>query len=146
MHNLKKPSWYTSIHSLTDGKLCSYKANFGCEKYLSIVQNFNLRRSLTRLRLSAHQLAIEKGRYMGIPRHNRVCPRCSSGEIEDEMHFLFNCNSLKNERHKLISIIDNNCINFTKLDIKSKLIWLMSNENTDILYELCSFINMYEKQ
>jgi hypothetical protein len=67
LHNLKKPSWYTSIHSLTDGKLCSYKANFGCEKYLSIVQNFNLRRSLTRLRLSAHQLAIEKGRYMGIP-------------------------------------------------------------------------------
>jgi hypothetical protein len=43
-----------------------FKANFGCEKYLSIVQNFNLRRSLTRLRLSAHQLAIEKGRYMGI--------------------------------------------------------------------------------
>jgi hypothetical protein len=62
------------------------------------------------------------------------------------MHFLFNCNSLKNERHKLISIIHNNCSNYTKLDIKNKLIWLMSNENTDILYELCSFINMYEKQ
>ena len=31
------------------------------------------------------------GRYDQIPRENRLCLSCRSSEIEDEIHFLFNC-------------------------------------------------------
>ena len=33
----------------------------------------------------------EPGRYDRIPRKNTLCPSCRSSEIEDEIHFLFNC-------------------------------------------------------
>ena len=44
--------------------------------------------ALTRLRLSAHQLKIETGRWSRIPRDQR---RCKCGGIEDEAHVLFHC-------------------------------------------------------
>jgi hypothetical protein len=46
----------------SDGKLSTYltvKNNFGFEKYLDKIKNFEQRRTLTRFRISAHKLAIE---------------------------------------------------------------------------------------
>jgi hypothetical protein len=40
----------------------------------------------------------------------------------------------------LIQCITDNCINFIKLANKDKFIWLMNNENKDILITLCSYI------
>ena len=74
-----------------------------------------------------------------LPRHNRTYPRCDSGEVEDEKHFLFNCNSLILHQSKLLSCIDANCTQFKTLDNKNKLIWLMNSENKDVLLELCNF-------
>ena len=45
---------------------------------------------LSKLRISAHKLAIEGGRYLNIPKHERICTACNSGEVEDEEHFLLN--------------------------------------------------------
>jgi hypothetical protein len=53
----------------------------------------------TQLRISCHQLKIETGRYQGTLLHDRKCERCSSGEVEDEYHFLFHCNKLENDRN-----------------------------------------------
>lgn len=140
--------WNNNLKKHADGKLSNYmlcKNNFGCEKYLSIINNFELRRSLTRLRLSAHSLKIEKGRYQGIPRHDRTCSRCSGDEVEDEIHFLLHCHALNDRRNKLLSCIEENCSNFKKLDSKNKFIWLMNVENKEILSELCIFIKNNEK-
>ena len=66
----KKP-----INQFSESKLNIYnicKNNFGLEKYLTIVNNFELRRSFTKLRTFSHRLQIELGRYQGVPRHNRV--------------------------------------------------------------------------
>ena len=41
---------------------------FGYEEYLNIVQNFTFRRELTKIRLSAHNLMIEKGPHKQINR------------------------------------------------------------------------------
>jgi coenzyme F420-reducing hydrogenase alpha subunit len=78
------------INQFSDSKLkiCYIcKNNFDLEKYLTIVNNFEQRRSFTKLRTSSHRLQIELGRYQGVPRHNRVCTKCSSNVIEDELHF-----------------------------------------------------------
>ena len=45
----------------------THKTNVACEKYLSLVKNRTHRRTLTKLRLSDHCLAIEKGRHSKPP-------------------------------------------------------------------------------
>jgi hypothetical protein len=59
----------------SEGKLRTYttfKVHFGCANYLSVIGNFEHRRCLTKLRISAHRLHIETGRYQGIPPHQRL--------------------------------------------------------------------------
>ena len=36
-------------------------------------------------------LPIEKGRWLGIPRHERVCRLCNAIQLGDEFHYLFSC-------------------------------------------------------
>ena len=97
-------------------------------------------RSFTRLRTSSHRLRIEIGRYQGIPRHNRICTKCSANEIEDEIHFLFQCSKYKDDRELTLHEVENTCSNLSYLDDQNKLIWLLSNENPDLLNKVCRFI------
>ena len=48
----------------------------------------NTDEGVARLRISAHFLPIEKGRYEGTPREKRVCPLCFSRSTGDEQHYL----------------------------------------------------------
>ena len=71
-----------------EGKLDTYvkiKTNFGFEKYL-LCLSFEQRKLICRLRTSSHNLQIERGRYFGIPRNQRLCTKCSMNVIEDEKH------------------------------------------------------------
>ena len=69
----------------------------GSEKYLTLVNDPEARKSLTRLRISAHNLFIERGRYENplIPREDRICLHCSlkfgARHIESEHHVLLDC-------------------------------------------------------
>ena len=64
-----------------------FKTEIGHENYLEIISCERERINLSRLRLSNHQLMIEKGRHQKIPKEQRFCPICPN-EIEDEVHFL----------------------------------------------------------
>ena len=103
------------------------------EKYLSVLQNFEHRRNVARLRLSAHRLQIERGRYQGVLRHDRICLRCTSGEVDDEKHFLFSCSCNSDMRTSLYNTIKLSCLNFNSLSTNNKFIWLLNNENIEIL-------------
>ena len=59
--------------------------------YVDILKNKNERAMLSKLRISAPKLAIEGGRYLNIPKHERICAACNSGEVEDGEHFLLKC-------------------------------------------------------
>ena len=48
------------------------------------------RQSFSRLRLSAHRLRIETGRWSRTPREDRLC-QCDLNEIQDERHVMFEC-------------------------------------------------------
>ena len=53
------------INGDQDKKLRNYvpfKSEFRFENYIHIVKDFTIRKNITRLRISAHNLAIEKGR------------------------------------------------------------------------------------
>ena len=103
----------------------SLKTKFGPEKYLSTTKAADARKSLTRFRISAHNLYIERGRYETplVPRENRWCIYCfhCSGKkpIEDEIHVLTVCPLYSTVRQKL---------NFSLSDINS-LASLFSDEN-----------------
>ena len=71
----------------------SFKSSFCAESYLFTKQNENKRKNLTRLRISAHTLEIERGRYKKLKREERLCKACFKTEVEP--HFLLDCNLLK---------------------------------------------------
>jgi hypothetical protein len=91
------------------------------------INNFELRRSFTKLRTSSHRLQIELGRYQGVSRHNRMCTKCSSNVIEDELHFLFECSKYDEDRESMLFEITTVCSNFRNLNSQNKLIWLFNS-------------------
>ena len=97
--------------------------------HLSVIGNFEHRRCLTKLRISAHRLHIETGRYQGIPPHQRLCEQCDSGEVEDEIHFLLCCSKFREERQQLFKTISQSCNNFLQLNPREKFYWLMTSCN-----------------
>jgi hypothetical protein len=98
-----------------------FKDNIFLEKYL-IMLNEGERRVLTKFRASAHNLEIEKGRYIGVKTEDRICKLCNT------------------ERTQIINNIKNVNTNFNNLPNKSKLIWLMSSEDNFIIKNTSSLL------
>ena len=103
-----------------------FKTNFRSEPYLQIVKNGQERKQLTRLRLSAHELEIERGRYRKLEIEDRKCKTCNI--VEDEMHFLMKCPRYEKDRSELMSYVEERVPNFIDLDDENKFIYLMSSE------------------
>ena len=82
----------------------TYKQNFKREKYLSTVSHKPYRSAMTKLRLSAHKLNIETGRYAKpcnrVSPELRICPFCSMDACEDEYHFMIFCPLYEVNRRK----------------------------------------------
>ena len=74
------------------------------EPYLTSSKAKLHRQALSKLRLSAHNLSIERGRHRKIPREDRKCSVC--GVVEDEIHFLDNCTKFSNERKQFIDVVN----------------------------------------
>ena len=91
---------------------CKIKTSFGSEKYLHIINNFTLRRAISKFRISSHRLKIETGRYLKLEANKRLGNNWDLNQIEDEIHFLLECPSTSMDRQVLIDMINNNCNNF----------------------------------
>ena len=57
---------------------------------------------LAKMRLSAHNLEIERGRYLNIERERRLCQVCNANVIENENHFLWDCMKYDKDRNFLL--------------------------------------------
>ena len=85
-------TWYSNINSST--RLRSYslfKHTFTFEKYLDFIHDKTLRNTLSRFRLSSHNLQVELGRTNNTPKEHRICKNCNMNMIETEFHFLLVC-------------------------------------------------------
>ena len=112
-----------------DSKLRTYshiKSQTGLEPYLHEIKNIKDRVSFTKLRLSNHQLMIEKGRHQKINKNMCVCPFCIN-KIEDELHFLLECTSFVEHRTEFFQNISN--VNILYLNKIDKFVTLMTNIN-----------------
>ena len=145
IHTKYISNWYASQNKASDGKLFNYvkfKQNFGYENYLSLIKNFDFRRSICKLRISAHKLQIEVGRFSNIPRNERICKKCSSGCVEDEIHFLTNCENFKSDRDALFDFVCQRIPNFSILDNQHKFIYLLNCEDNQVLNAVGKFIKV----
>ena len=92
------------------------------EPYLSKISNPQVRRELTKFRISAHKLMIEVGRHGNINLDERICTVCPMQEIEDELHSLLRCSHYATERlslnEKLKTIYDWFTEGFETVDLK----------------------------
>jgi hypothetical protein len=134
--------WKENIQLLPKASsFITYKFNHEREKYLNLIKNSKHRVALSRLRLSSHQLMIEKGRHRKpiIPRTERICSICNLG-IEDEFHFLTICPTYLEARNELFNTADNLTPNFKEIPTNfQKFIYLMSNEDPTLLAKLGEF-------
>ena len=112
----------------------SFKSNFTYEKYLSLVKSRKERTALTKIRISAHRLPIERGRYAKpkpIPREERWCTYCKKSNnlvIGDEYHIFSTCPKFDKERKHLFDQVSVICPAFSDLDDRQKIIFLMTAE------------------
>jgi hypothetical protein len=116
-----------------------FKNMYTYEKYLDIVKDTKLRKTLTQFRTSSHSLNIEKGRYTNIPEEERTCPYCPN-QIENEEHFLVNCNKYADYRTLLFNYVEKYSKSFVQMSNENKFIFIMANENIEIVRALADYL------
>ena len=80
------------------------KTDIGMAKYLTHSQHIDSRIALTKIRLSNHDLMIEKGRHSIVNETERFYPFCMN-IVESEEHFLQRCATFSPLHATLISEI-----------------------------------------
>ena len=109
--------WKSKLRTYT-----KYKLHMECENYLTLNINKYECSMLAKLRSGTLPLYIEKGRYEGKKLESRTCPICKTNEVEDEIHFVINCNGYTTKRTYFFSYICNNVSNiFMNLGSKKNL-------------------------
>ena len=118
-----------------------FKIIFEMEPYLNIIDSYAERKSLSKFRVSNHNLIIEKGRHMipTLPVEDRKCTECKV--IGDECHMMTECKKNENMRVELYKDIVNTCKNFQMLSSKDKLIFMMSITDDYLIKKIGKFVH-----
>ena len=147
-HNWLAHVGLSPTFSTAGTKLQTYirvKQYFGLENYIRVTKNFKWRQDMAKLRLSAHPLRIESGRYCRppLPPEQRVCQYCNLGGVENEEHFLLDCTLYAEERYELQQALSHICPKFGNL-AKSELFSLilsMNNGDTELVKPILKFVS-----
>ena len=102
MEDLYKSFWKKQKEN--SSKLYFYNKkteNYELQPYLTLKINKKHVVAMCKLRISAHDLMIEKGRYTNVQRQDRLCNYCD--EVEDEYHFLDRCIMYKKQRNETLA-------------------------------------------
>ena len=98
--------------------------------------------AIPRFRVSSHRLGIELGRHKKpyLPVEKRLCHFCSSGNVDDEYHFLIHCGFHAVSRKILYSTACQNIINFEELSDQDKFKEILISRNEKVIFSLGKFI------
>ncbi|KAH7281279.1 hypothetical protein KP509_36G038900 [Ceratopteris richardii] len=97
-HTYIQRTWMNPGRTLTP-KMLHYREHFlrisdqgfiETPRYMQTYLSHHLRVIIGQLRVSSHQLEIERGRARGVPREERWCPVCHT-EIKSEEHLVIRC-------------------------------------------------------
>ena len=115
-----------------ESKLRTYakiKKEPGLESYLRVVTNVEKRIHLCKIRLSNHDLNIEKGRHQGLKVYERECQLCPGHIVEDEIHFLLSCKFFNILREELFTEIRKVFPRFHDISKEQQVVYLLSENN-----------------
>ena len=96
--------------------------------------------NLAQLRTSAHNLAIETGRYArpAVPSSERKCKMCDLDEVEDEVHFINRCTTYEEDRRELFGNVGGPQQEASDTDT---FVWLMQRTEKEELEAIGKFIS-----
>jgi hypothetical protein len=120
---------------------CTFKKEFNYEKYLDFQSNFDKRRSITKLRISAHRLEIEAGRYKNIDKRDRICTNCNLNEVEDEEHLLMTCPKYAEQRKLFLENVEMTYIYCETATVNEKFIFIMTCFDVEITHGLSKLLS-----
>jgi len=115
-----------------------FKLIYEMERYITVITDFKNRQALTRLRVSNHNLGIEKGRHSGIPVEQRLCNRCDI--LDDELHFLTTCEVNHEIRSLFFEKVHLQVPQTKTLGNEDLMIYLLTNENEELIKELGKYV------
>ena len=137
--NIDREIWY---NSLSDGKDANngnklrtyrfYKSTFQAKSYVKFNMSRDQHRILSTFRSCNLPLAIEMGCFTKpkTPLKDHICKFCSASSVEDETHFLIECEFYNDIRYDLFKSASELNDNFCHFNPEEKLSFLM---NTDSL-------------
>ena len=120
-----------------------FKTEFKMEPYLHLIKSRKKRVNLTRIRISAHRLEIENGRYSRpvVNTSERYCKVCNKNLVEDEKHFIIECEKYNVIRLPFLMKINVDFPFTRNLNEFELFKWIMTFQNKKISHELATFIN-----
>jgi hypothetical protein len=113
-----------AVHGHGRNKLRTYwtfKESFEPEKYVKKIMSRVHRRAFALFRCGVAPIGIETGRYRGLPEDQRLCPFCTDGSVEDELHVLLKCPLYADLQTSLIDAFTRDVLAFSQLADDRKL-------------------------
>ena len=91
--------WFSDMINSSRGEFYSkFKSEFKLENYLLNLNSTN-RTYITKLRTCNLKFPIETGRWLGVPKEERLCNLCKNS-VGNEFHYIFCCEMLNDVRAK----------------------------------------------
>lgn len=106
----------------------------GLQLYLCKPLSPNMRKLISKLRLSSHKLCTETGRYTGVNRDDRICHKRQFGVIEDNFHFILQCSFYANVRRQYLKP------HYFRRPSAFKLVQKLCSQSTKELCSLAKYI------
>ena len=127
-------NWLSRIENSSRSLFYRNIADFKFKPYLNIINLSKYRKEMTKLRVSSHRLFIETGRWTkpSTPIDQRICYQCN--KLEDEFHFIIECELYKDIRATYISPYYRSRPNMYKF------LELIKSENKHTLQKLAQYI------
>jgi len=69
----------------------TFKSSLSTEPYVELNLKRSERSVMAQFRCRILPLRLETGRFVGEQEYQRICKMCDSGQVENELHFLLDC-------------------------------------------------------
>ena len=96
------------------------------ELYLKNFTGSKLRSCLAQIRFGILPLNVETGRFRGTPLEERICTCCDMDAVENECHFLFECELYEELRRTMLNQMNIELTEFNNVPEKDKLEFVFS--------------------
>jgi len=143
LENIYLVKWTETIQTMSKlDTYCLFKSNFGLENYLFLYNKAD-RQSLSRFRMSAHTLEVERGRWREKDRNDRLCLYCETNSVETEKHALLQCPKHNGDRLKFYEFLEqNNTADILAAQNEDQFfLEIITCLDTGVLHALAKFVN-----